>query len=156
MVGSQTLTAGGSAITQSGQTISLATQSGSAALVVNGESTVLLPSGAGAATQLVTIGGQTFTAFAAPSSALIIDGVTLLPGGTATVAGETVQLSGTDLIIASGTATSTEGLGPAIISGLGGGQSSVTPAAYTGGAARRNTDSGALIVGLLLQLIYLR
>jgi hypothetical protein len=70
-----------------------------------------------------------------------------------------VRLSGTDLVVASGTAMSTEGLGPAIVSGLGGGQSSVTPAAYTGAASRRylgGATSGIVLVGLLLHVIYVR
>ncbi|KAK3067369.1 hypothetical protein LTR53_015805 [Teratosphaeriaceae sp. CCFEE 6253] len=120
VVGSATLTVGGPAATQGGQTLTLATQGGSTVLVVNGGSTMALPTVAAVATQVVTIGDQTFTAYAAPSSVLVIDGVTVRPGTPTAVAGATVNISGTNLIVDSASATSTEGLGGAIISGLGG------------------------------------
>jgi hypothetical protein len=73
-----------------------------------------------AAEELVTLGTAVVTAFAAGSSALVIEGVTVSEGGPAEVInGETVSLNGTQLVVASGSSTTTEGLGGAIMSGLG-------------------------------------
>ncbi|KAK4949389.1 hypothetical protein LTR10_012007 [Elasticomyces elasticus] len=154
-IGSETLTAGGSAIFEHGQTLSLTTQSGSAALIINGASTMTLPGNVPAsATQLVTIGDHTYTAYATASSALVIDGVTVHPGNATLINGETVILSGTNLLVDSGTATSTEGLGAAIISGLGGSQSSSSssPEAFTGAAVK---NSVSMRMSYLLMLIAL-
>ncbi|KAK5726722.1 hypothetical protein LTR15_002610 [Elasticomyces elasticus] len=154
-IGSETLTAGGSAIFEHGQTLSLTTQSGSAALIINGASTMTLPADVPAsAPQLVTIGDQTYTAYATASSALVIAGVTVHPGSATLINGETVILSGTNLLVDSGTATSTEGLGAAIISGLGGSQSSSSssPEAFTGAAVK---NSVSMRMSYLLMLIAL-
>ncbi|KAK5744925.1 hypothetical protein LTR17_001676 [Elasticomyces elasticus] len=154
-IGSETLIAGGSAIVEHGQTLSLATQSGSAALIINGASTVTLPANAQAsATQLVAIGDHTYTAYAAASSALVIDGVIVHPGSATLIIGETVRLSGTNPLVASGTATSTEGLGAAIISGLGGSQSSASssPETFTGAATSRDGMKGLSNVLMLVAL----
>jgi hypothetical protein len=70
---------------------------------------------------LVTLGGSTYTAFATSGSLLVIDGRTVKPGDTTVINGETVVLSGTNLVVAKATATSTHGLGDAIISGISGG-----------------------------------
>ncbi|KAK5125646.1 hypothetical protein LTR85_011920 [Meristemomyces frigidus] len=138
VIGSATLSVGGPAVTESGETLSLVSQGSTAVLVVNGTSTTALPS-SGPAQQLVTLGGQIYTAYAAGSSVVVIDGQTVLPGTAMVIDGETVSLSGTDLVVVSGTVTSTEGLGGAIMSGLGGTQVSAatagSPALYTGGAA---------------------
>ncbi|KAK3628898.1 hypothetical protein LTR56_018383 [Elasticomyces elasticus] len=158
-IGSETLAAGGSAIVEHGQTLSLATQSGSAALIINGASTVTLPANVPAsATQLVTIGDQTYTAYATASSALVIDGVTVHPGSVTLIKGETVRLSGTNLLVASETATSTEGLGAAIISGLGGSPSSTTgsPETFTGTAtSERKTMFLSNVLVLVAMCLYL-
>ncbi|KAK5708304.1 hypothetical protein LTR97_000844 [Elasticomyces elasticus] len=154
-IGSKTLTAGGSVIVADGQTLSLITQSGSAALIINGASTMTLPGNVPAsATQLVTIGDHTYTVYATASSALVIDGVTVHPGSATLINGETVILSGTNLLVDSGTATSTEGLGAAIISGLGGSQSSSSssPEAFTGAAVK---NSVSMRMSYLLMLIAL-
>jgi hypothetical protein len=66
-----------------------------------------------------------------PSPAFVIDGATLTQGETTTINGDTVVLSSTDLVVASGTATSTEGLGGAIMSGLGASGVSATAAGST-------------------------
>ncbi|KAK4898620.1 hypothetical protein LTR27_003792 [Elasticomyces elasticus] len=153
VIGSKTLTAGGSAIVEHGETLSLTTQSGSAALIVNGASTMTLPANVPApAPQLVTIGDQTYTAYATASSALVIDGVTVQAGSAIPINGETVRLSGTNLLVASDTATSTEGLGAAIISGLGGSESSSSssPEAFTGAAVQKSVS---IRMSYLLMLI---
>ncbi|KAK3624583.1 hypothetical protein LTR56_020930 [Elasticomyces elasticus] len=153
VIGSKTLTAGGSAVVEHGETLSLTTQSGSAALIINGASTMKLPANVPApATQLVTIGDQTYTAYATASSALVINGVTVNPGSATLINGETVRLSGTNLLVASDTATSTEGLGAAIISGLGGSSSSSSssPEAFTGAAVK---TSVSIRMSYLLMLI---
>ncbi|KAK5687054.1 hypothetical protein LTS10_001191 [Elasticomyces elasticus] len=155
VIGSKTLTAGGSAIVEHGQTLSLTTQSGNAALVVNGASTMTLPANVpNSATQLVTIGDQTYTAYATASSALVIDGVTVHPGGATLNNGETVSLIGTNLLVASGTATSTEGLGAAIISGLGGSQSSSSSSleAFTGAAVKKSVSMRMSYLLMLIRL----
>ena len=86
--------------------------------------------------QLVTIGSQVYTASLAASSGVVIAGQTLYPGTTAVIAGETVQVSGTNLIVVSGTATTTEGLDGAIISGIGGGTSTASVEPFTGAGNR--------------------
>lgn len=138
IIGSETLSVGGPAVTENGETLSLTSRSSSAVLVVNGTSSTALPA-TSSAQQLVTLGGQTYTAYAAGSSAVVVDGQTVSQGTATVIDGETVSLSGTDLVVASGTVTSTEGIGGAIMSGLGGTQVSAATASpsapYTGGAA---------------------
>jgi hypothetical protein len=148
--GGNTLSAGGQALTIDGTTFSaLPSRSGIAVvnqgqtstaslggtvdfLTVTGASVtafatpVLLPGGDNhgddSHQQLVTLGGSTYTALATDGSLLVIDGQTVNPGETTVIHGETVVLSGTSLVVV--TATSTHGLGDAIMSGLGGGSSS--------------------------------
>jgi hypothetical protein len=74
--------------------------------------------------QLVTLGDSTYTALTTSGSLLVIDGHTVEPGKTTVINGETMVLSGTHLVVAKATASSTRGLGDAIASGLGGGSSS--------------------------------
>ncbi len=118
-----TLTRGGAA-TISGTVVSLASNGD---LVIGGR-TIPLPT----PTQSVfTIGDKTFTAN--PTGFVIAPGTTITPGGVATISGTVISLaSNGDLVIGSsstirlsrGNATATttagNGLGPAIISGLGG------------------------------------
>ena len=69
----------------------------------------LIPPGAtGNGVAVVSMGSQVFTASAAPSGAIVIDGQTIAQGSTVTMDGETVYLSGTQMIVASGTVTETE------------------------------------------------
>ena len=85
----------------------------------------------------MTLGRTIVTAYAAGSSVLVIDSVTISEDGPAWVIdGETVSLAGTQLIIASSSTTTTtmEGLVGAILSGIGATGTS-TPAAYTGAVA---------------------
>lgn len=87
---------------------------------------------------VVTLGGQVYTAYAAGSSRVVVDGHTVEPGSATVVNGETISLSGTDLIVMSGTVTSSEGLGGAIMSGLngpGGPASTSTAVTYYTGAS---------------------
>jgi hypothetical protein len=143
--GGNTLSAGGQAIMIDGTTFSaLPSRSGIAVvnqgqtstaslggtvdfLTVTGASVsafatpVLLPGGdndGNSDHHLVTLGGSTYTALATEGSLLVIDGQTVNPGETTVIHGETVVLSGTSLVVM--TATSTHGLGDAIMSGLGG------------------------------------
>ncbi|KAK5121915.1 hypothetical protein LTR85_004487 [Meristemomyces frigidus] len=124
LVGSQTLSVGGSAVTDGSQTLALALLGSSLAIVIDGSSTTVLPT-ATAQQQIVTVGGHTYIAYAT-SSAIIIDGTTIYPGSATVLNGETVILSGTNLVIAFGNDVSTEGLGAAIMSGLDGSQALYT------------------------------
>lgn len=138
VIGSQTLSAGGSAITISGQTVSVPASASSGVVVVNGQTTTFSGSEvvAGSATLMVSQSAVT---------GVIVGSQTLLPGGSAVVVnGETVSAatgSGGGVVVVSGMVTSTEGLGGYINSGLGGGDSTgstteSSPAQYTGEAAR--------------------
>jgi hypothetical protein len=130
---SQTLVAGGQSIVVSGTTYSLVSSGN--AIVVNGH-TSTLSSGA----QVIAIGSQTFTYNPSASSVLVINGQTLVPGGSAiTVSGETISLpaSGTNVVVVSAGKTTSKGLGGYIISGLAGpGTQTRAPAAFTGSAVR--------------------
>ncbi|KAK5116445.1 hypothetical protein LTR62_007993 [Meristemomyces frigidus] len=112
IVGSATLSAGGSAVVQNGQTISIASGSAGQVIVLNGQTATTLaavPAPSTNGSQLLTLGTQVVTAYAAPSSsgAIIIAGQTVVPGSTTVINGETLSLSGSNLVIASGTSTST-------------------------------------------------
>jgi hypothetical protein len=141
IVGTATLSAGGSAPIQDGQTISLAAGSTAPVLIVNGITTTAIaaaPLQTGA--QIVTIGSQAYTAQAIPvtgtaSAAVVLGSYTVLPGAANMIGGETVSLSGTQLIIASGAATSTLGLDGAIMSGISGGDGP-SVISYTGEGCR--------------------
>jgi hypothetical protein len=87
VIGTQTLTPGGTALVVAGTTLSLAT--GGTALVV-GSSTV--PLGALATVPVITVAGQTLTADA--QSAFELGSQTLVPGGPAvTVSGTAISLA---------------------------------------------------------------
>lgn len=115
LIGSQTLIPGASAITISGTRISLAP---SASALIVGSKTIPLTFGATPTTilPLVTIGNSVITPNAA--SQYIIAGQTLVPGGPViTVSGTRISLApqASDVIVG----TSTEGLGPFILAGVG-------------------------------------
>lgn len=139
IVEGKTLTASGTAVTIAG-TAYYALPSGSGiAVVVDGKTStasvgetlgiktagsdsgglptpVLLPANT---EQLVTLGGRTYTVFATSGSLLILGTHTIRPGVTTVFDGETLVLCGTNLVRATGTSTSTTGLGDAIMSGIG-------------------------------------
>jgi hypothetical protein len=151
--GGNTLSVGGQALTIDGTTFSALPSLSGVAVVDEGQTStaslggtvdfltvtgasvtafatpVLLPggdnnNGGDSDQQLVTLGGSTYTALATKGSLLVVDGQTVNPGETTVIHGATVVLSGTSLVVAKATASSTHGLGDAIISGLGGGSSS--------------------------------
>jgi hypothetical protein len=152
--GGNTLSVGGQALTIDGTTFSALPSLSGVAVVDEGQTStaslggtvdfltvtgasvtafatpVLLPgggennNGGDSDQQLVTLSGSTYTALATKGSLLVVDGQTVNPGETIVIHGETVVLSGTSLVVAKATASSTHGLGDAIISGLGGGSSS--------------------------------
>ena len=107
VVGSQTISAGGEAVTVSGTTYSVA-PSGSA-IVVNGQTTpIAAPPGeqTGLAPS-ITVAGSTITANSA--SEYVIGSQTLAPGSSIVVSGSTYSLapSGTALVVDSGNGAST-------------------------------------------------
>ena len=150
--GSNTLSAGGQALKIDGTTFSALPSASGIVVVSEGQTStmslgdtvgfltvtgasvtafatpVLLPGdndyGDDSGNQLVTLRGSTYTALATSGSLLIIDGHTVEPGETIIINGETVVLSGTRLVVAGATITSAQGLGDAIMSGIGGGSSS--------------------------------
>ncbi|KAK8210944.1 hypothetical protein IWZ01DRAFT_453128 [Phyllosticta capitalensis] len=148
VIGSQTLTAGGSIVLAGGTTVSLAPQA--TALVVNGATTVLFPATATGSATLgnrlaeLTIGGSTYTALAAGGAAgptFVINGVTLTPGGTVVLGpGTTVVLQsangGAAVAVVAGMTTETF----AGASQTGSGGSAVATAA--GGEGAKETGKG--------------
>ncbi|KAK8233540.1 hypothetical protein HDK90DRAFT_270284 [Phyllosticta capitalensis] len=148
VIGSQTLTAGGSIVLAGGTTVSLAPQA--TALVVNGATTVLFPATATGSATLgnrlaeLTIGGSTYTALAAGGAAgptFVINGVTLTPGGTVVLGpGTTVVLQsangGAAVAVVAGVTTETF----AGASQTGSGGSAVATAA--GGEGVKETGKG--------------
>jgi hypothetical protein len=151
--GDNTLSVGGQALTIDGTTFSALLSLSGVAVVDEGQTStvslggtvdfltvtgasvtafatpVLLPdgdnnNGGDSDQQLVTLGGSTYAALVTKGSLLVVNGQTVNPGETTVIHGETVVLSGTSLVVAKATASSTHGLGDAIISGLGGGSSS--------------------------------
>ncbi|KAK4992693.1 hypothetical protein LTR66_006223 [Elasticomyces elasticus] len=149
VVDSHTLYPGGPAVTVSGETISLPA-SATNAIVINGH-TSTLSSGSGTVTLSVGSHQLTLTPLTVPS-AIVIASQTLYPGGTAiTVGSETLSLpaTGGGIVVASGSVTSTQGLGGYIWSGLGGSATAAgsTPAAYTGGSEALQARRVMWVVG---------
>lgn len=110
--------------------------------------------------QTITIGGSAYTAHAVESSMVIIDGHTVRPDATTVIDGESVFLSGTSLVVATGTSTSTPGPGDESGSGVDvtqeGDASRSSPVAEQTGSAAESTytsPSGSLIFGLFLSII---
>lgn len=174
VVGGTTLTASAEALTSAGTTYS-ALPSGSGVIVAaEGTTTtasigeaighdpdiatpVILPAGS---QQLVTIDGSTYTAHATKGSLLVVDGQTISPGATAVINGETVYLTGSNLVQSTGTSKSTHGLGDAIMSGIGGGDESTSTAEevaeQTTSGAERNAVSvsmGSLVVAVFALIL---
>jgi len=89
--------------------------------------------------QTVTLGGSTYTALATEGSLLVIDSQTVKPGETTVINDKTVVLSGTKLIVAGATATSTHGMGDEIMNGLGG----ASPSSSSGNDQKEGTPSSS-------------
>ena len=155
IIGTQTLAPGGTAITISGNTISLASASAGASpyVVVDGTSTSFLPVITPApvrsfsAGELLTIGSSVYTA--GSNSEFVVGTQTLEPGSAITVSGTVVSLdpAATEAVVG----TSTEGIGALIMSGFGGGvggnaTATITP--FTGGAERTLEVEMTWIMGL--------
>jgi hypothetical protein len=117
VIASQTLVPGGNAITVSGAVFSLPSHA-IGSIVINGQTTALATMASGVIE--LSIGSQQLS-FTPLSSGIVIASQTLYPGGPAiTVKGETlsIPLHGTAVVIQSGTATTTEGLGGYIWQGI--------------------------------------
>jgi hypothetical protein len=149
-----TLTAGGAAFTSAGTTFSALPSGSGLAIIADGATStaslgetigtndsslptpVLLPADSA---QLVIVGDKTYTARITDGSLLVLGTQTVKPGQTTVINGETLLLTGSNLILATGTSTSTRGLGDAIISGIGGGSSE----SESGGGGSESTDSAS-------------
>jgi hypothetical protein len=117
VIASQTFVPGGSAITVSGTVFSLPSDA-TGSIVINGHTTALATAASGAFG--LSIGSQQLS-FTPLNSGIVIASQTLYPGGPAiTVKGETLSIPvhGTAVVIQSGTATTTEGLGGYIWQGI--------------------------------------
>jgi len=134
-----TLAIGGQALTSGGATFSALPDGGGVLVVSNGHSSriplgkatdvntsgsdpslptpVILPA---KPEQLITIGDETYTAHITAGSLLVLGSQTIRPGFTTVINGETLLLTGSDLLLATGTSTSTRSLGGSIVSSLGG------------------------------------
>ncbi len=143
IVDGQTLTPGG-VITIANTPISLPTSG--ASVVIGGSYTI--PFGAA---QTVSVGSQALViSQLGTSSALVIDGQTIAPGSQAVINGHTVSfpIQGTDVVI---DASTTAGLGGAILSALGIAPSTTAPAVGAGstptGGSNGTTVSPARFTG---------
>lgn len=134
LIGSSTLTPGGSVVVAD-TTISLA--EGATALIVNGKTSLILPSAQGVITNApyLTVGSQTYTAIS--GTTFIISGQTLTPGGVITVDGTTIRLSpsATELVYGSDGSSTTSALFPATTTRAHSVTSTASPSA---GASGRN------------------
>ncbi|KAF2475300.1 uncharacterized protein BDR25DRAFT_101436 [Lindgomyces ingoldianus] len=143
-IGGQFLTPGG-VITVGDQTVSLA--AGATALVVNGQTTTLLPQAIITNAPLLTVGSKTYTAQSGAGTIFIISGQTLTPGGIITVDGTTISLApgATQLIYGSAGHSTTETLFPATITrsqSNTGATASVGATRTAGGAAATSSKKG--------------
>lgn len=158
----QTLTAGGAAFTSAGTTYSALPSGSGIAIIADGRTStasiggtigantagsdsdlptpVLLPANP---SQLVTIGDKTYTARITDGSLLVLGSQTVRPGVTTVINGETLLLTGSNLVLATGTSTSTRGLGDAIMSGIGGSSSSDSDASSETGSSESADASAA-------------
>ena len=149
IVGSQTLTPGG-VITVSSTTVSLASNRAYAVVGLKTQSLGIT------APPALKIGSQTITANSADD--FIVGSQTLTPGGVVVVSGTTISLAsgGTEAVVG----TSTVGLGPYIIAGLGGNgtANASTGLAFTGAAEqsqKRVWCSGILMIMGLVAVVWL-
>lgn len=125
------LAVGGQALTSGGATFSALPDGGGVLVVSNGHTSriplgesdsslptpVVLPA---SPEQIITFGDKTYTAHITAGSLLVLGTQTIRPGSTTVINGETLLLTGSNLLLATGTSTSTRGLGGSIMSGLGG------------------------------------
>jgi hypothetical protein len=154
------LTVGGQAFTSGGATFSALPDGGGVLVVSNGHTSrislgeaadvntsgsdsspprpVILPANA---EQPITIGDKTYTAHITDGSLLVLGTETVRPGFTTVINGGTLLLTGSDLLLATSTSTSTRGLGKPIMSGLGG--ESESGGKKTGSTASQSSDSSA-------------
>jgi hypothetical protein len=117
VIASQTLVPGGNAITVSGTVFSLPSDT-TGSIVIDGQTTAFATATSGVVGLSINSQQLSFTPL---SSGIVIASQTLYPGGPAiTVEGETlsIPLHGTAVVIQSGTATTTEGLGGYIWQGI--------------------------------------
>ena len=134
-----TLTVDGQALTSGGATFSALPDARGVLVVSNGHTStiplgeagevntsgsdsrlptpVLLPSNS---EQLITVGDKTYTAHITAGSLLVLGSQTIRPGFTTVINGDTLLLTGSNLVLATGTSTSTRGLGESIMSGIDG------------------------------------
>lgn len=134
----------GSAVTIDNTPVSL--PSTGSALIVNGKTVPigLTPTGITIGSQIVSITPNTL---APVPTTLVLNGQTLQPGGKALTISSGIEgslpASGTDVVLISGASTTTEALGPAILSGLG-----IAPTGTSGnqaspsGVGAGNNDNG--------------
>lgn len=153
----------GSAVTVKGESLSL--PPGGSAIVIDGTTTALVMQESQA--NVLTVGNTLFSYSVLPqSSSIAIAGQTLKPGSAVTVNGETLSLpsGGSSVIAVSGATATTEGIGGAIMSGIGGPTSvqtyspitgSSTPKAFTGAANRHLHNTAHLAVSLGASLLSL-
>jgi hypothetical protein len=158
VLGGNTLTVGGKAVTSGGATFSALPDGGGVLVVSNGHTSriplgeaadvntfgsdsslptpVILPANA---EQPITIGDKTYTAQITAGSLLVLGSQTIRPGFTTVINGETLLLTGSNLLLATGTSTSTRGLGGSIMSDLGG--ESESGGKKTSSTASQSSDS---------------
>jgi hypothetical protein len=153
-----TLAVGGQALTSGGATFSALPDGGGVLVVSNGHTSriplgeaadvntsgsdsslptpVILPA---SPEQLLTIGDKTYTAHITDGSLLVLGSQTIRPGFTTVINGETILLTGSNLLLATGTSTSTRSLGESVMSGLGG--ASESGGKKTSSTASQSSDS---------------
>lgn len=130
---------------------------------------VLLPSNP---EQSITLGDKTYTAHITAGSLLVLGSQTIRPGFTTVIDGETLLLTGSNLVLATGTSTSTRGLGESIMSGIDGESESgdeeksstasetseSSAAAATGepasGAGQKSLSDMRVLLGGLVSLVF--
>ena len=124
------------------------------------------PTGISIGSQIVSV---TPNAFGSVPTALVINGQTIQPGGSVLTVSSGVKVSfpasGTDVVLISGTSTTREPLGPAVLSGLGiaptgaaGGQASPGSSVdglYNNGSAMAFTGGGGKVINIRSQELWL-
>lgn len=155
VVGSQTLSPNGPAITIGSIPYSLSVGPSGVGLISGTSTSLLSPVlPTNKAGGIITIGGTTYTANSA--SGFVIDGQMLSPGAAITVSGTKISLGAMSTDVVVGTSTETVGLGSLIMGGFGSGSlptataapssgnGSVGHVAFTGHASRIDVAWGRL------------
>ena len=139
VVGTQTLSAGGSAIVLSGTTLSVATSG--TALVVNGQTTAIAaPSdNGGSSSGAITAGGQTLS-FTASDGAVVVGSQTLTPGAVAAVSGQRLSVASNGVVVANGSPVAT-------VAGIAHGGSNSGTITAGGQTLSYAASNGAIFVG---------